>query len=1276
MRTCENCGTKLASINSAGMCPVCMLSEGLSPVAAAARSHGAVPSGGREGDSTPRTALPRPFGDYELLEEIACGGMGVVYKARQVSLNRIVAVKMMLAGQFAREEYVQRFKAEAEAAGSLQHPNIVAIHEVGECDGQHYFSMDFVPGRDLAELVRKAPLPAGRAVGYVRTIAQAVHYAHERGLLHRDLKPSNILIDESDQPRITDFGLAKRLTADPQLTQTGQVLGSPNYLSPEQAEGRHREVGPESDVYSLGAILYHLVTGRPPFQAENLVGVLQQVSHHDPVSPRLLNPGVPRDVETICLKCLEKDPRHRYPSAKALAEELDRFLCDEPIQARPLGGIEKLARWSRRNRLAAGLALTALLFLLIIAGGSLMSAWWLRQAEHKAQARLHKALLMQAQAGRWSGRVGRRFESLQALAQASELAPQLGLGESNRLQLRNEIIASLALADVRLLRQWPALVNPIDPVSFDAELRQYVLSDDRNLACLRRTSDGQEIARFGLAGDPFFQHCLSSDGQWLATKHQSGRGRVWEVSSQRMKMEFPTRQSSALEFSRDSRWLAADQPDRTLVIHDLQTHSRNVLPVTMGRWAWLRFSDSGQQLAISCNDPASLQVWSLSSKTATNLQLTAAPRMTAWHPSGSLLAVAGADGRVHLYDTRTWRLRESFEKIGAVLDQVQFHPSGQWLASWGYDGATRFWDVVTGKQFLFVPGTEPVSFSQDGRCLAFKSGLQLGVWEFSPGDEYRTLSCGQALPTAPRWSAVAFSPDGQLLAAGCEGGVGLWDARSFTEVGFLSLGRCESVLFAEHDRSLITCSPRGIQCWPWHLPDEAAAHSVLLGPPEPLYDGTGHRVRKAVLSRDGRTLAAEISDQRVLQIWELGQQKLQATLVHARLQDVALSGDGRWAAAGNWHGRNAVVWDMQKGQRVAALKTSGSTTVAFSPDSQRILTGTGEEYCLWSLGEPRQVWRLPREGGGGFPGVMTFSCDGRMLALTFSRNRVRLVETPTGQEIATLEPPEVEWISGLAFSPDGARLAVSLDARGVRVWDLRKVREQLAHMNQDWPAPALPSLSSSSNLLPLHLTVRLRPRPSIPPRPTETPAQLLDLTPYYNAALTESFHHRDARRDNSLAMFAAGRQTLQGVEFDARGVVQLTGLQLERSASGFPDEVTGIAIGRKCRRLYFLHATGWDERPGTQVGSYRLRYADGREQEYPLFFGLNIANWFPREKVKPRLPHAVVAWTRLDPKTESPKYLFMSSWTNPSPSVVVVALDFISARKDAAPFLIAITAEE
>ncbi|MBI5385942.1 MAG: protein kinase [Verrucomicrobia bacterium] len=1276
MRTCENCGAKLASINSAGMCPVCMLSDGLSPAAAVARATGAAPSDGRDGSPASGTVLPRRFGDYELLEEIACGGMGVVYKARQVSLNRIVAVKMMLAGQFARAEYVQRFKAEAEAAGSLQHPNIVAIHEVGERDGQHYFSMDFVPGRDLAELVQKAPLPAGRAAGYVRTIAQAVQYAHERGLLHRDLKPSNILIDESDQPRITDFGLAKRLTSDPDLTQTGQVLGSPNYLSPEQAEGRHREVGPGSDVYSLGAVLYHLVTGRPPFQAENLAGVLQQVSYHEPVSPRLLNPSVPRDLETICLKCLEKDPRHRYPSAKALGEELDRLLCDEPIQARPLGGLEKLARWSRRNRLAAGLALTATLLLLVIAIGSLTSALWLRQAKREAQARLHKALVAQAQAGRWSGRMGRRFESLQVLAQASELAPQLGLAESNRLQLRNEVIASLALADVRPIRQWPALVNPIDPVSFDAELRQYVLSDFGSNACLQQTSDGRELARFGTAGDPFFHRCLSPDGKWLATKHQSGRVCLWDVSSHRLKMEFPTRESPALEFSRDSRWLAADQPDRTLVIHDLQTGSRSVLSAALGRTAWLRFSDDGRQLAISCNDPASLQVWNLSSKTATHLQLITVPRMMAWHPSGSLLAVAGTDGRIHLYDTRTWRLRESSEKVETVLDRVLFHPGGQMLASWGYDGATRLWDVAAGKPVLVVPGTEPLSFSQDGRRLAFKSGQQLGLWEFSAGAEYQTLPFAPALTSPPKWSAVAFSLDGRLLAAGFEGGVGLWDARSLTAAGFLRLGRCESVWFAEDDGSLMTCSLQGIHRWPWSLPDSAAAHSARLGPQEPLFDATGHRVRKAALSRDGRTLAAEIYDQRILQVWERHTRKLRATLSQARLQDVALSADGRWVAAGNWHDWGAVVWNAQTGERAAVLKTSGSTTVALSPDGRHILTGTGEEYCLWSLGDWHPRWQLQREGGGDFPGVMAFSRDGRMLALTFSRNRVRLVDPPTGGEIASLEPPDAEWISGLAFSPDGAQLAVSLDARGVRVWNLREVREQLARINLDWLAPALPVLPASPHTPPLQITVNARPRPDIPPRAADVPAHLIDLTARYNAALTENFHSRAPGSDNSLAMLSAGRQTWAGVEFDARGVVQLTGLQLERSVSDFPDEVTGIAVGRKCRRLHFLHATGWDEPPGTQVGSYRLRYADGQEQEFPLIFGANIANWFPREKVKPQLADAVVAWTRLDPRTESPKYLFMATWTNPFPNVEVATLDFLSARKDAAPFLIAITAEE
>src|SRR5207247_5412277 len=242
------------------------------------------------------------FGDYELLEEIALGGMCIVYRARQVSLDRIVAVKMLLAGASAGKDFIQRFRTEAAAAASLQHVNIVAIHEVGFAAGQHFFAMDYVEGLTLAQLVAKGPLPARQAAAYLKAIAEAIHFAHERNVLHRDLKPSNVLIDSAtDQPRVTDFGLAKRLEAETEITLSGQVLGSPNYMSPEQAVAKRGTVGKHSDVYSLGAIFYHLLAGRPPFQGETLTDVLQQVMNEDPLAPHLFMPRVPADLETICL---------------------------------------------------------------------------------------------------------------------------------------------------------------------------------------------------------------------------------------------------------------------------------------------------------------------------------------------------------------------------------------------------------------------------------------------------------------------------------------------------------------------------------------------------------------------------------------------------------------------------------------------------------------------------------------------------------------------------------------------------------------------------------------------------------------------------------------------------------------------------------------------------------------------------------------------------------------------------------------------------------------
>jgi serine/threonine protein kinase len=383
---CQHCGAPLADDARSGFCSRCLLAAAQAPLPsgdagplASVPELGAEPLPGR-GDAP---TLPRRFADYELLEEIARGGMGVVFKARQISLDRIVAVKLLLGGALSSPEFVKRFRLEAAAAGGLQHPNIVAIHEVGLHEGQHFIAMDYVAGPNLAEVVAHQPLPARRAVGYLKSVAEAIEYAHSKGILHRDLKPSNILLDANDQTRVTDFGLAKKLESDVDLTVTGQVLGSPNYMPPEQASGHRGNLNRTADIYSLGAILYHLLTGRPPFQAATLATTLEQVRTADPVTPRRLNASLPRDLETICLKCLEKEPVRRYPSAQALADELDRFLKAEPIQARPIGALGRTWRWCRRKpALASVSALAGVLLLTLAIGGPIVAAQQRAAAEN------------------------------------------------------------------------------------------------------------------------------------------------------------------------------------------------------------------------------------------------------------------------------------------------------------------------------------------------------------------------------------------------------------------------------------------------------------------------------------------------------------------------------------------------------------------------------------------------------------------------------------------------------------------------------------------------------------------------------------------------------------------------------------------------------------------------------------------------------------------------------------------------------------------------------
>ena len=428
------------------------------------------------------------FGDYEIIEEIARGGMGVVYRARQKSLNRVVALKLIRAGEFADEDEIARFHAEAEAAAQLDHPGIVPVYEVGEQDGQHFLSMAFVQGGSLAEQLVEGPLPPKRAAELIKLTAEAVQYAHEHGVIHRDLKPRNILRDAGGQPRISDFGLAKNLLADSDLTATGKTLGTPAYMPPEQV--RAAEVGPLADVYSLGATLYCLLTGRPPFQAATSHETMLQVVEREPVALRTLNPSIPKDLETICLKCLRKEPGKRYASAACLGEDLSRWLKHKPILARPVSRLEKARLWCRRRPSVAALIATVL----VISAAALLMVSNARREKLAEQVRTTVASLNTSR-----GIILPPLKDLEELPPAmvaTELRDEFEMADDNR-----KLALAYALAEYGDIRIdfLVSRVEDVSPDEFDNFIAAFMSSESDVITALEeaaRTAEGEENWRY------------------------------------------------------------------------------------------------------------------------------------------------------------------------------------------------------------------------------------------------------------------------------------------------------------------------------------------------------------------------------------------------------------------------------------------------------------------------------------------------------------------------------------------------------------------------------------------------------------------------------------------------------------------------------------------------------------------------------------------------------------------------------------------------------------
>lgn len=1043
------------------------------------------------------------LGQYEILEEIGRGGMGVVYKARQVLLNRLVAIKMILVAEHAEPHMIARFRAEAEALARLQHPNIVQIFEVNERDGHPYIVLEFVDGIGLDEKLGNTPLPLREAAGLVEILARAIHAAHERGIIHCDLKPANVLLVNPDAkprdardarhgngtslspllpidrltPKITDFGLARRIEMETGFTKTGDVLGTPSYMAPEQAAGKVREISPATDIHALGAMLYEGLTGRPPFQAASPIETMEQVRTLEPVSLTRLQTNIPRDLETICLKCLQKEPRRRYASALALAEDLRRFLDHEPISARPVGGVERTWRWCRRNPLVATLAGSVFLLALVVALGSLATSYWLRierdaamRQERKATDLLWQSYLDQARANRHTGRSGQRFNSLERLADAAKIRPSP--------QLRDEAIACLALADLREIHRREGNPNINTIVDFDAETEAYAcLEQDRSIA-VRAVADGRvlraiptpttmshgSILRFGRTGKVV-------GGIFAAGTTGMGRCIIQDRETGEEKLNIPCILAvNGLEFSADDSLVALLTSHRQVSIHELGT-GKLVRRFTTFSYPWrMAFDPRGRWIGICGRNEKMMEIREVGSgRRVVSLPHASDARTLAWRQDGRYLATAGDDTRVYLWETESFELRRVLSGHDNAVVALDFHPDGDLLMSGSWDGTTRLWQVTTGQQLVLADGLG-IRFSRDGNRLAFQDGADIGLWEVGQGDECRLFQSLEGPeaglePRQRRVLTVDASSDGKYLAAAGDAGVSVWEMDSGASFRPLDIPAAGAARFRPGSQELVTFSPEGL--FVWELPTDPQA---AWPPSRSLFDGfIGNDTHHCAWSADGKWLVINDRKSGGIVLFDLESSAPPRLFpFHRGIRWVAISPDGAWIAAGTWQSQSIGVWNVESGKLVKEFlgtrPGAGGADVGFSPKGTLLACGAQGEYQFHHVGSWKTLWTIPRDGLESAVGPVSFTHDGKIAAIAISLRKVSLIDLETGQKLATLTPADEHVVRSLCFARNDEFLAVGTDSPSVQLWNLPKLRAGLTRIHLDWNPP---SGTDSSALRPI-----------------------------------------------------------------------------------------------------------------------------------------------------------------------------------------------------------------
>lgn len=976
-------------------------------------------------------ATIRYFGDYELLEETACGGMGIVYRARQRSLNRIVAVKMIRGGKFATGDDEKRFVAEAQAAAGLEHEGIVPIYEVGRHDGQHFFSMRYIEGRSLAELVRESPLQARRAATYVRQTAEAIHYAHQRGILHRDLKPSNILVDTNERIQVTDFGLATRVESESELTRTGQVLGTPSYMAPEQAQGKRGLIGPASDVYSLGVVLYELITGRPPFRAETAAETIRQVVETEPASPRLLNLQIPKDLETICLKCLHKEPHRRYPTAEALAEDLGRYLEGRPVLARRVGQVERAWRRFRRNPAVSG-ALAAAVLCLIVGSAAASYFGIAARAHARAEALERKRADERAAEARRAEYLGRRhlYAAHMSLVQNAWDDGDVGYV-------------------LDLLDRWRPVIGEDDLRSFEWFYWHRLC----NLHLQTLTAHTEAVTSV----------TFSPDGTKVVTGSRDGTAKIWDaVTGENLQtLNDLTRWISAVAFSPDGTRIVAGGD--VTVIWDTDT-GRKLR--TLNRVAYdAAFSPDGMRIVTDSGDAA--VVWDVLSGEAVQTLRSPEHSVTsvAFCPDGSRIVTGTMEGTVVIWNSATGQKLDLLKGHAGYVEAVAFSPDGARIASASRDETALIWDAASGARLQSLDGhrghVTTVVFSFDGTRLL--SGGRDGVaimWDAASGLELLRLKGHKS-----QIESVAFSPDGTRAVTGSDDRTAkIWDAltegsvqalephvKPVTGVAFspdaalmvtVALDRIAVIRDAVTGKPLrrlnsraddyfmdVAFSPDGTRLVTGSSSSTARIWNPTTGEPVMTLKGHTKIVRSVAFSPDG-TLIVTGSEDKTAKVWDAATgREIYALEGHAEpVMDAVFSPDGTRIVTGSYD-KTAKIWNAATGREIVTLDGHRAPiyAVAYSPDGSRLVTGTtirdaktGEELQMLK-GHTKQVM------------CIVFSPDGMRIATGSADETAKVCDAITGEPLLKLKDHTL-YVKCIAFSPDGRRLVTGSWDHTAKLW--------------------------------------------------------------------------------------------------------------------------------------------------------------------------------------------------------------------------------------------------